>query len=67
VTAASFDDRSAKTAAKIIGQFVEVRFPIDLDGHFRCIADDVAVVAPLKMVFQLSFGLGIHSPVEVVG
>src|SRR5215469_6995574 len=67
VTLALADNRGTEPAAKIIRQFVKVRFPIDLDSHFGCIADDVAVVAPLKMIFQLSFGLGVHRPVEVVG
>jgi hypothetical protein len=41
--------------------------PVDLDGHLGGVADDVAVVAPLKMVFQFGLGLGVHRLIEVVG
>jgi hypothetical protein len=41
--------------------------PVNLDGHLGCVANNVAVVAPLKMIFQLSLGLGVYGVVKVVG
>jgi hypothetical protein len=60
-------DGGTKAPPEVVRQFVEMRLAINLDGHLCCIANDVAVMAPLKMVFQFSFGLSIHSPVEVIG
>ena len=47
-----------RTSAQFVRQSVKVGIPVDLDGHLGRVADDVAVVAPLKMVFQFSLGLG---------
>jgi len=67
MTFALADNRGAQAPAEFVRQFVEMRFPVNLDGHLGRIAYDVAVVAPLKMVFQFGLGLGVHRPIEVVG
>src|SRR5208337_869802 len=59
-------DGRTQTATQIVRQFVKLGVAVNLDGHLGCVADNVAVVAPLKMVFQLSMGLRIHRAVEVV-
>jgi hypothetical protein len=60
-------DRRPQSAAQIIWQFVKVGVSINLDGHLRRIADDVAVVAPLKVVFQFRPRLGVHRVIKVIG
>src|SRR5579862_9784459 len=60
-------DGRTQTFAKVVGQFVQVGVPVDLDGHLGCIADDIAVVAPLQVIFQLRPGLGVHRVVQVIG
>src|ERR1017187_7382299 len=61
------DDGCTQASAEVVRQLVEMGFPVDLDGHLGGVANDVAVVAPLKMVFQFGLGLGVHRLVEVVG
>ena len=61
------EDRRPQTAAEIVGKFVQVGVSINLDGHLRRIANDVAVVAPLKVVFQFRPGLGVHRVIKVIG
>lgn len=60
-------DGRANAATQVIGQFVKVGVPINLDGHLGCVANDVAVMAPLKVVFQLRPCLGVHRVVQVIG
>jgi hypothetical protein len=60
-------DRRAQPAAQIVGKFVKVGIAVDLDGHPRRIANDVAVVAPLKVAFQFGPGLGVHRVIKVIG
>ena len=43
-------DRGAKAAAKIFREFVELRVAVDLDGLLGSVADNIAVVAPGKMI-----------------
>jgi hypothetical protein len=62
------NDGLAKAPAKLLRQFVGLGFtPIDLYGHLGGVTYHITVVAPLKMVFEFSFGLGVHCPVKVVG
>jgi len=44
-------DRGTKPGAEIVWQFVQLRVAINLDGLLGCVADDIAVVAPGKVVF----------------
>jgi hypothetical protein len=44
-------DSGAKPGAEIVGQFVELRVAINLDGFLGSVADNVTVVAPGKMIF----------------
>ena len=67
VALAFADDGGSQLGAEIIRKFVEMGLPVNLDGHLRGVADHVAVMAPLKMVFQFGFRLGIHRPIEVIG
>jgi len=60
-------DRRPQAPAEFIRQFVKVGVSIDLDGHLRRVANDVAVVAPLKVVFQFRPGLGVHRVIKVIG
>jgi hypothetical protein len=60
-------DRRPQAAAQIVRQFVKVGVAVDLDGHLGRVADDVAVMAPLKVVFQFRPGLGVHRVIKVIG
>ena len=53
-------DCRAQPDAQIVGQFVKMGVAVNFDGPLGGVADDVAVVAPLKMIFQLRPGLGVH-------
>jgi len=61
------DDSASETAPEFFGKFVKVGLAVDFDGSFCSVANYVAVMAPLEMVFQFGLGLGIHRPIEVVG
>lgn len=61
------NDGGMDAGAKVFGKFVKLGAAIDFNGAFGCIADDIAVVAPLQMLFQLRLGVRIHGVVEVVG
>jgi hypothetical protein len=67
VALAFADDGCPQLGAQVVWKFVEMGLPVNLDGHLRGVANHVAVMAPLKMVFQFGFGLGIHRPIEVIG
>src|SRR5208283_3585492 len=60
-------NRQAQAPAQIVREFIQVGIAINLDGHLGGVADDVAVVAPLEMIFQFRPGLSIHRAVEVIG
>ena len=60
-------DGRAQAAAEVFGQFVELRVAVNLDGFLRGIANNVAVVAPGEMIFQLDFGLFVENAVQVAG
>jgi len=53
-------DCRAQPDAQIVRQFVKMGVAVNFDGPLGGVADDVAVVAPLKMIFQLRPGLGVH-------
>ena len=56
----------AKAGTQVLRQFVELRVPVDLDGLLGGVADNVAVVAPGKMVFEFGLGAVVEHAVEVV-
>lgn len=60
-------DCGSEAGTKIVGQFVKLGVAIDFDSLFCCIANNEAVVAPLKMLFQLGSGASINAVVQVVG
>ena len=60
-------DRCPEASAEVVRQFVYLRIAINLDCAFSGVADDVAVVAPLEMIFELGFGPGVHRLIKVVG
>jgi hypothetical protein len=66
VLALGHDCRSEATP-KIVGQFVKLRVAVNLDGLLCCIANNEAVMAPLKMLFQLAPCTSINRFVQVVG
>jgi hypothetical protein len=51
VSLAFAQDGGAEAATEIVRQLVNIFVAVDLDCHLGCVADDVAVVAPLKMIF----------------
>src|ERR1035437_3792576 len=61
------NDGGAQLRPEIIGQLVKMRVAIDLDGHFCGVADDVAVVAPVQVLFELRFGRSVDAVVQVIG
>jgi hypothetical protein len=60
-------DGRTKAAAKIVGELVELGVAIDLNSLFGGVADYVTIVAPGKVVFQLSLGLVVKNAVQIVG
>src|SRR6476646_11234718 len=60
-------DGGAQAAAEVVGQFVELRVAVNLDGLLRRVANNVAVVAPGKMIFQLDFGFFVENAVQITG
>jgi hypothetical protein len=59
-------DCGSEAVPKVIREFVELRIPVYFDGLFGGIADDVAVVAPRKMIFQFGLGAVINDAVEII-
>jgi hypothetical protein len=60
-------DRGAETGPEVIRKFVEFGVAINFNGPLGGVANDVAVMAPLKMIFKLGLCPGVHCLVEVVG
>ena len=60
-------DGGTEPAAEVLGQFVELGIAVDLDRLLRGIADNIAVVAPGKMVVQLGFSFLVEDAVQIVG
>src|ERR1039458_930389 len=60
-------DGVPQPAAQIVRKFVQMRVAINFDGHLGGVADDIAVMAPLEVVFQLRPCLGVHRVVQVIG
>jgi len=61
------DDCGTEPGAKVFREFVKLGVAINFYGLFCRVADDIAVVAPSQMLFQLGFGWGVDDPVKVVG
>ncbi len=61
------DDGCAKARAQIIRQFDDFVVAVDLDGALGGVTDDVTIVAPLQMLFELCLGTGVNHPVEIIG
>src|SRR5580700_7472297 len=60
-------DGGTEPAAEVFRKFVELRIAVDFDGLLGCVANNVAVVAPRKMIFQLAFGFFVEDAVQVTG
>jgi hypothetical protein len=60
-------DGGAEAAAEIFGQLVELRIAVDFDGLLGCVADDVAVVTPGKMVFQFDLCTLVEDAFQIAG
>jgi hypothetical protein len=48
-------DGGTQAAAEVFGEFVELGVTVNLDGFLGRVANNVAVMAPGKMVVQLGF------------
>jgi hypothetical protein len=60
------DDGRAQPSPQIVWQFEQLGVTIDLDGSLGGVANDVAVMAPLQMIFQFSAGALVYGVVQVV-
>ena len=60
-------DGGPQPAAQIVREVIQVGIAIDLDRHLGGVADDIAVMAPLEVIFQLRPCLGVHRVVQVIG
>ena len=60
------DYRRPEAGAEVFRQFVELRIPVDLYGLLGGVTDNVAVVAPGKVIFEFGFGAVVEHAVEVV-
>ncbi len=59
-------DGGAKAVSEIVGEFVELRITVNLDRLLGGVADDIAVMAPRKMIFQFGLGTVIYDAVEII-
>jgi hypothetical protein len=59
-------DRGPEAIPQVIGEFVELGVAVNLNGFLGCIADDVAVMAPRKMIFQFGLGAIVYDSVEII-
>ena len=60
-------DRRTEPAAKVFGEFVELGVAINLDGLLGRVADNVAVVAPGKVILQFALCLFVENAVQIAG
>src|ERR1700758_3143695 len=60
-------DGGAQPGPEIVGKLVELGIAIDLNGLLGGIANNVAVVAPGKMVFKLDFCFLVEYAVQITG
>ena len=60
------DDGLMEFVANGIGKGINVVVAIDFDGFAGGIANDEAVVAPLKVLLQLRLKLDVDAPVQVL-
>jgi hypothetical protein len=56
----------AEAGAKVVGQFIELRVAVNLNGLLRRITDDVAVMAPGKMILQLDFCRFVEDAIQII-
>lgn len=59
------NDGLVEFVADRFGKGINVVIAVDFDGLAGCVADDEAVVAPLKMLLQLRLELDVDTAVEV--
>jgi hypothetical protein len=57
------NNSSLELRAEWVRQVVDFVITINLDGHLSGVADHVAVMAPLEMLFQFNPGCRVHSAV----
>ena len=57
------NNSSLEFGAEGIGKVVNFVVAVNLDGHLGGIADHVAVMAPLEMLFQFDSGCRVHGAV----
>jgi hypothetical protein len=60
-------DGGAEPAAEVFRKFVELRIAVDLDGFLGGVANDVTVVAPGKVVFELDLGFFVENAIQIIG
>src|SRR5437868_1181509 len=61
------NDGGSEACAQIVRKFDDFVVAVDLDGALGGVTDDVTIVAPLQMLFELRLGTGINDPVEIIG
>src|SRR4051812_10629001 len=60
------EDGGVQPGAKVVGKCIDLVVLIDLDGLLGGVTDDVAVMAPDEMFFELRLELHIHRSVEEI-
>src|SRR5581483_9181990 len=55
-----------QTGSKVVGQFVEDGIAVNLDGFLGGIADDVAVMAPVEVIFQFRSHSFVEGVIQVI-
>src|SRR5581483_260612 len=59
------DDGLVESISDGVWEGINFVVSVNFDCFTRCVADNEAVVAPLKMLFQLRFKLDVDTPVQV--
>jgi hypothetical protein len=60
------EDGALQFGAEVVRKLVDLILAIDLDGLLGGIADDIAVVAPVKVVLQFGLQLRVEGAVEII-
>ena len=60
------DDGLMESISDGVWEGINFVVSVDFDGLTRCVADNEAVVAPLKMLFQFRFKLDVDTAVQVL-
>ena len=60
-------DGRPKPSAQIVRQLIEFGIAIDFDGFLGGITDNIAVMTPSQVIFELGLGALVDRPVQVVG